>query len=87
MAVSRPLALLLLMVYGVELVLSVPVQIVNFEYRTLTVPVAVGLQFVTAPLPVLITVGTVLLFAELSVRQLRAETTTASLDAALNRVL
>jgi hypothetical protein len=77
------MALLLLMVYGVDVVLSVPVQIVSFANKTLAVPLAAGLQFVTAPLAMVLTVGSLLLFAELSARQLRAEPTTASLDAAL----
>jgi hypothetical protein len=77
------MAMLLLLVYGVELVVSVPVQILSLGFRGLSVPLTIGLQFVTAPLTTVLTVGTVLLFAELSVRQLRIETTTASLDAAL----
>jgi hypothetical protein len=77
------MALLVLMVYGVQLILSIPVQIVSLGSRTLGTVLSIGLQLVTAPLPMILTIGTVLLFAELSVRQMRTETTTASLDAAL----
>jgi len=79
------MALLLLLVYGVELVLSLPVQLLSLGFRSLGVPLTIALQFVTAPLPMVLTVGSVLLFAELSVRQLRAETTTVTLDAALGQ--
>lgn len=73
--------LLLLMVYGVQLVLSVPAQIVGSGSRVAGVVLSVVVELVTAPLALVLTVGTVLLFAELWNKRL--PTSTAELDAAL----
>jgi hypothetical protein len=73
--------LLLLMVYGVQLVLSVPAQIVGSGSRAAGVVLSVVVELVTAPLALVLTVGTVLLFAELWNK--RMPTSTAELDAAL----
>ena len=74
--------LLLVMVYGVQLVLSVPGQIVSRGSRVGGVVVSVVVELITAPLALVLTVGTVVLFAELWNR--RMPTSTAELDAALS---
>ncbi len=73
--------LLLAMVYGVQLVLSIPAQIVSAGSRTAGLVLTVIVELVTAPLALVLTVGTVLLFAELWNKGV--PTTTADLNAAL----
>jgi hypothetical protein len=75
------MALLVLMVYGVELVLSIPVQFVQAASAGAGLAASVVEQLVTAPLALVLTVGSVLLFAELWARQV--PTTTTNLDHAL----
>jgi len=75
------MALLLLMVYGVQLVFSVPIRLATAGSTTLGVVLSAAVALVTAPLALVLTTGSVLLFAELWAR--RAPTTTADLDAAL----
>jgi hypothetical protein len=75
------MALLVLMVYGVQLVLSIPVQVIQANSATAGLVASLAVQVVTAPLALALTLGSVLLFAELWARQV--PTTTANLDAAL----
>jgi hypothetical protein len=64
------MALLVVMLYGVQLVLTIPVQVVSAQASTaVAIVVAVAMQFVTAPLTLVTTVGATLLFAELWNRQ------------------
>jgi hypothetical protein len=73
--------LLLVMVYGVQLVLSIPAQIVSAGSRAAGLVLTVVVELVTAPLALVLTIGTVLLFAELWNKGV--PTTTADLNAAL----
>ncbi len=75
------MALLLVMVYGVQIVLGVPVQLVSAQSHALGVALSVVLQVLTAPLVLVLNVGAVLLFAELWNK--RAPTSAGELDAAL----
>ncbi len=75
------MALLVLMVYGVELALSIPVQVIRASSATAGLVASLAVQVVTAPLALALTLGSVLLFAELWARHV--PTTTANLDAAL----
>jgi hypothetical protein len=75
------MALLLVMVYGVQVVLTIPVQILSTASRTLGLVLSIVLQLLTAPLALVFVVGSVLLFAELWAK--RMPTTTADLNAAL----
>jgi hypothetical protein len=74
--------LLIVMLYGVQLVLAVPVQLLNVQARpAVAIGLSFALQFVTAPLTLVTTVGAMLLFAELWNRQ--SPITIAHLDTAL----
>jgi hypothetical protein len=76
------MALLIVMLYGVQLVLAVPVQAVTLQAsQGVALAVSIVLQFVTAPLTLVTTVGSTLLFAELWNRQ--SPITIAHLDGAL----
>lgn len=75
------MALLLVMVYGVQLVLGVPVQIASARSQALGVALSVILQVLTAPLVLVLNVGALLLFAELWNK--RQPTSAGELDAAL----
>lgn len=75
------MVLLVLMVFGVRTVLAVPSGIVSGVSTTAGYLVTAVVDVVTAPLALLLTVGTVLLFAEVWARQ--QPTSTAELDAAL----
>ncbi len=76
------MAVLLLILYGVQTTLAVPVQLLSFESRpVVAISLSVALQILTAPLALVPTVGSSLLFAELWNRQ--SPITVADLDAAL----
>lgn len=76
------MALLFVMLYGVQLVLSVPVQAVTLRASEgVAIGVSIVLQFVTAPVTLVATVGSTLLFAELWNRQ--SPITITHLDSAL----
>lgn len=76
------MALLTVMLYGVQLVLAIPVQVVSLQASpSVALGLAIALQFVTAPLTLLTTLGATLLFAEVWNRQ--SPITTAHLEAAL----
>jgi hypothetical protein len=76
------MALLTVMLYGVQLVLAIPVQIASLQASpSVAFGLAIVLQFVTAPLTLLTTLGATLLFAELWNRQ--SPITIAHLEAAV----
>lgn len=76
------MALLMAMLYGVQLVVAVPVQVIGtLAPRPVAIVLSIALQLVTAPLPLVPAVGSTLLFAELWNRQ--SPITTAHLDAAV----
>jgi hypothetical protein len=75
------MVLLVLMVYGVELALSIPLGFVRAASPTAGLVAELAVQVVTAPLALVLTLGSVLLFAELWAKQVA--TTTGNLDAAL----
>jgi len=75
------MALLIVMIYAVQLVLAIPVQVVSVESRVAGIVLSVAVQIVMAPLTLLPTIGSTLLFAELWNRQ--APISVAHMDAAL----
>jgi hypothetical protein len=75
------MVLLVLMVYGVEIALSIPLQFLRAASATAGLVGSLAVQVVTAPLALVLTIGSVLLFAELWAKHVA--TTTGNLDAAL----
>jgi hypothetical protein len=75
------MALMVLLLYGAEAVLSAPVQILSLTSPAVAVVLSVVLEVVTAPLSLMLAVASVLLFAELWFKQ--QPTTTGDLNAAL----
>ena len=76
------MALLTVMLYGVQLVLAIPVQLASSQASSgVALGLTIALQFVTAPVTLVSTVGSTVLFAELWNRQ--SPITIAHLDAAV----
>jgi hypothetical protein len=64
------MALLLVMIYGVQVLLTIPIQLLSgLQPRPVAIGPIIALQFVIAPLTLVPTVGSTLLFAELFNRQ------------------